>query len=150
MFDATNTIDKRTTLFIKPTLMGILTILVMSSSVLHAATLPSTQTLSLQNLERERAALIQDILSPKLDVSQRQLQLNKRQRQLSDMERMVMRDERLMNSNSTLVKNAFSNYELTFLVHAGAEDKRTASEQWLSKMSITNEAVLNTQVGFRR
>jgi hypothetical protein len=118
--------------------------------MVNAATSPSTNTLSLQNLERERAALIQDILSPALDMQQRQQLLTKRQRHLTDMERMVMRDERLLASKSPLVKNAFKQYELTFLVHAGAEKKRSASEHWLSSMNVTNDAVLNTQVGFRK
>lgn len=115
-----------------------------------AATLPRTDTLSLQNLERERAALVQDLLSPALDLQQRQQKLTKRQRQLTDMERMVMRDERLLASNSALVKNAFKQYDLTFLVHAGAEKKRSASQQWLASVNVTNSAVLATKVGFRK
>lgn len=123
---------------------------IISTSAVTAATLPSTNILSLQNLERERAALIQDILSPALNVQQRQQQLAKRQRQLTDMERMVMRDERLLNSVSPVVKNAFTQYELTFLVHAGAEHKQSASEHWLNSVNVTNSAVLNTRVGFRK
>jgi hypothetical protein len=106
--------------------------------------------LSLQNLERERAALIEDILSPGLDVQQRQQKLIKRQRQLTDMERMVMRDERLLASASSLVKNAFKEYELTFLVHAGAENKDSARAHWLKSVNVTSDAVFNTQVGFRK
>lgn len=130
--------------------INIVGFLLLGSVMVNAATSPSTNTLSLQNLERERAALIQDILSPAFDMQQRQQLLTKRQRQLTDMERMVMRDERLLASKSPLVKNAFKQYELTFLVHAGAEKKRSASEHWLSSMNVTNEAVLSTQVGFRQ
>jgi len=116
----------------------------------QAASNSSTADLSLQNLERERAALIQDLLSPSLDVKQRQQQLKKRQRQLTDMERMVMRDERLLSSPSALVKNAFDHYELTFLVHAGAEKKRSAAEHWLASMNVSNDAILGARVGFRK
>ena len=108
------------------------------------------KTLSLKNLERERAAMIQDLLNPKLSLDQRLQQLAKRQRHLTDMERMVMRDERLMASKSRLVKQAFENYESTFLVHAGAEQKRSASEQWLANIKLSNKEVLNAKAGFRK
>jgi uncharacterized protein YlxW (UPF0749 family) len=132
-----------------------LSIIVISISLVtvftaQSATNSSTNDLSLQNLERERAALIQDLLSPSLDVEQRQVQLKKRQRQLTDMERMVMRDERLLSSSTDLVKNAFGQYELTFLVHAGAEKKRSAGEHWLATMNISNDAILGARVGFRK
>ncbi|MFT6268383.1 MAG: hypothetical protein ACJAVV_001191 [Alphaproteobacteria bacterium] len=130
--------------------ISIMGFLFVGSVTANAATSASMKTLSLQNLERERAALIQDILSPALDIQQRQQQLIKRQRHLTDMERMVMRDERLLVSTSPLVKNAFKQYDLTFLVHAGAENKRSASEHWLSTMNVTSDAVLNTQVGYRK
>jgi hypothetical protein len=122
----------------------------LSSTNANANSRSSGSILSLENLERERAAFIQDILSPSLNTQQRRLQLKKRQRQLTDMERMVMRDERLLSSTSPLVKVAFTEYELTFLVHAGAEHKQSASEHWLNQMNVTSEAVLNTQIGFRK
>lgn len=129
---------------------ALITLTVLSSSLASAASKTSTNTLSLQNLERERAALIEDILSPTLDLQQRQAQLKKRQRQLTDMERMVMRDERLMSSSSMFVQKAFNEYELTFLVHAGAEKKQSASEHWLNEVNITTDAVLNTSMSFRK
>jgi hypothetical protein len=107
-------------------------------------------TLSLQNLERERAALINDMLDMNLDMSQRLSKITKRQRQLTDMERMVMRDERLLNTQSTLVTNAFAQYEQTFLVHAGAEQNRSASQQWLANVNISNDAVLNSRMAYRK
>jgi len=108
------------------------------------------KALSLQNLERERAAFIQDMLHPSLTLQQRLQKIAKRQRQLSDMERMVMRDERLLASKSMLVKHAFDNYDTTFLVHAGAEQNRNASEQWLAKVNLSSASILNTQAGFRK
>jgi hypothetical protein len=136
-------------------LFMFLTLVMCTSTVTLAASKVNghqltKDTLSLQNLERERAALIQDFLSLTLDIQQRQQQLVKRQRQLSDMERMVMRDERLLSSGSPFVKQAFSQYELTFLVHAGAENKQSASEHWLKSINVSNDAILNTKTGFRK
>lgn len=108
------------------------------------------QTLSLKNLERERAAFINDLLSPAILLHERVELLNKRQQHLTDMERMVMRDERLLNSDSTLVKRAFDEYETTFLVHAGAEKSLNAAQQWLDQVKFNNAAILNTRVGFRK
>ncbi|MDT0594059.1 hypothetical protein [Glaciecola petra] len=106
--------------------------------------------LSLKNLERERAALINDLLSPSLMLQERLNLLNKRQQHLTDMERMVMRDERLLNSDSTIVMRAFNEYETTFLVHAGAEKSLSAAQQWLDQVNFNNEAILNARVGFRK
>lgn len=114
------------------------------------ASVRGVSTLSLQNLERERAALIQDLLRPDLTIEQRSLQLSKRQRQLTDMERMVMRDERLAQSDSAHVKRAFDDFDRTFLVHAGAENKRNAGEQWLATINMSNQAIMNARMGFRK
>jgi hypothetical protein len=139
-----------TVLHVKKLSIIISSISLITVFSVQSATNSSTNDLSLQNLERERAAFIQDLLSPSLDVEQRLVQLKKRQRQLTDMERMVMRDERLLSSSSDLVKNAFGEYELTFLVHAGAEQKLSASEHWLATMNISNDAILGARVGFRK
>lgn len=128
---------------------GIVVIL-SALNVNHSYANNNTNTLSLQNLERERAALIQDILDPSLDVSQRLQKINKRQRQLTDMERMVMRDERLLNGQSRLVKKAFDTYDKTFLVHAGAENNRSAKQQWFATIKLSNDAVLNTRLAYRK
>lgn len=108
------------------------------------------QALSLKNLERERAALINDLLSPSLMLQERLNLLNKRQQHLTDMERMVMRDERLLNSESNIVARAFNDYETTFLVHAGAEKSLSAAQQWLDQVNFNNAAILNARVGFRK
>jgi TolA-binding protein len=104
---------------------------------------------SLKNLERERAALISDLLDVEADSQQRMAKIKLKQRQLSDMERMVLRDERLVQSNSRLAQKAFENYDLTFLVHAGAEKQKSATEQWLSQVRLTNKSILNSKAGFR-
>ncbi|GBL05405.1 hypothetical protein [Glaciecola sp. KUL10] len=104
---------------------------------------------TLKNLERERAALINDLLDTEADAQQRLSKIKLKQRQLSDMERMVLRDERLVQSNSRLAQKAFENYDLTFLVHAGAEQKKSATEQWLNQVRLTNKRILSSKAGFR-
>ena len=111
--------------------------------------LQANELFTLKNLERERATLIADFLSTHLDASQKQQSLKQRQRQLADMERMVLRDERLLNTQSSMVIKAFKEYELTFLVHAGAEKKLNAMNQWLSNVKLTNDSVMNAQAGYR-
>lgn len=110
----------------------------------------NASTLSLDNLERQRAALVSDMLNPAISVEQRSLIITKRMRALTDMERMVIRDTRLLQSNQAAVKRAFDNYESTFLVHAGAENKRNATEQWLTNINLSNKSVMNTVTGFRK
>ncbi len=128
----------------------IITFIFLGSISAANATSKSTHTLSLQNLERERAALIDDLLNPTLNMQERMQKLNKRQRHLTDIERMVMRDERLISQPSKWVKQAFDNYDSTFLVHAGAEQKLKAGQQWLSHIQLTNEAVSNTRMTYRK
>ena len=146
----TRVTDKTTSRISRWSMVLALSVLSTFTAPVYSASKATNNTLSLQNLERERAALIQDMLSPALNIEQRQQQLAKRQRQLTDMERMVMRDERLLSSTSSLVTNAFSSYELTFLVHAGAERKQSAAQHWLTVMNITGDAVLDSHVGFRK
>lgn len=110
----------------------------------------SSNTLSLDNLERERASLVKDLLNTKIDMQERALLMSKRQRSLSDMERMVMRDERLLQSNSMRVKKAFDQYDNTFLVHAGAEHQRSASQQWFENINFSNKAIMQSKLGFRK
>ncbi len=110
----------------------------------------ASSTLSLDNLERERAAFIHDLLDVSLDHQTRLQALGKRQRTLVDMERMVMRDERLVNDASHHVQRAFADYESTFLVHAGAETNKTASEQWLANIKLNNQAIMQATPGFRK
>lgn len=132
----------------------VLTLLLMAfflvNTSAYASSKNSVSILSLENLERERAALIKDIVNPKLNGEKRAHNIAKRQRSLTDMERMVMRDTRLLQSNNKLVKRAFADYDTTFLVHAGAEKNRSASEQWLVGVNLTNHAVMNTTTGFRK
>jgi hypothetical protein len=65
------------------------------------------------------------------------------------MERMVLRDDRIAMSNSVMAKKAFERYELTFLVHAGSESKKTPIAHWLHSLNITDENIDKSQSGAR-
>lgn len=123
--------------------------LLICGLVACSGAMANNEPLSLSNLERERAALVKDLLDPSLDFEARLASIDRRQRQLTDMERMVIRDERLLSSKSPMVKRAFDNYELTFLVHAGAENKQTATAQWLEQVNFSSESVLRARAGYR-
>lgn len=129
-----------------------LTITITASAMLSLCSLQlvnANELFTLKNLERERATLISDFLSTKLDGQQKQQRLQQRQRQLADMERMVLRDERLLSTKSSMVENAFKEYEKTFLVHAGAEQQMNAMNQWLKSVNVSNEVVLSAKAGYR-
>mgnify|MGYP001168127796 CR=1 FL=1 len=76
---------------------------------------------SLQNLERERAAMIETLLDSGIKNSERQRKIEISRSQLIDLERMVLRDQSLKGKNTRAIQMAFKNYDLTFLVHASIE-----------------------------
>ncbi|MDU0356411.1 hypothetical protein RS130_23185 [Paraglaciecola aquimarina] len=104
---------------------------------------------SLENLERERAALLNIQLDPSLDLHQRQQKSQNIYRRLVDMERMVLRDDRVTSSSSQLAQNAFNRYELTFLVHSSAEKKLPPMSHWLSELDLTSQSILSAKAGHR-
>jgi hypothetical protein len=104
---------------------------------------------SLENLERERAALLSAQLDSSLDLSQRQQKVQGIYRRLVDIERMVLRDDRVTSSSSQLAKNAFDKYELTFLVHSSAEKSLPPLSHWMSELDLTTDTVLSAKTGHR-
>ena len=93
-------------------------------AVATAACLAATgaaQAGTLENLERERAIMVETILDPSLTAVERQRKIVLSQNRLVDLERMVIRDKSLAGKNTPVVKKAFENYDLTFLVHASVE-----------------------------
>lgn len=105
--------------------------------------------LTLENLERERAAMLNTFTSDQITPKQQQMSMNSSYRRLTDVERMVLRDDRLLNNQSAIVQRAFQNYELTFLIHASAEKKLLPMELWLSELNITSNSILSTKKGRR-
>lgn len=100
---------------------------------------------TLENLERERAELIRTALSPSISAAERAEQISFKTRHMVDMERMVMRDDRLLGINSLLVRRAFNNYDLTFMVHASIENSRYVVDHWLEHQGLTSVAILTAR-----
>jgi len=101
---------------------------------------------SLENLERERALVIEIILNPDLSPAERQEKLQALRPRLVDLERMVLRDKKLNGRNTPTVRRAFENYDLTFLVHAATEHKLTLQDNWLSQLGLTTQSVMSASV----
>jgi len=105
--------------------------------------------LTLENLERERAAMLNTFTSDQITAKKQQMSINSSYRRLTDVERMVLRDDRLLNNQSAIVQRAFKNYELTFLIHASAEKNILPMDLWLSELNITSNSILSTKKGRR-
>ncbi len=104
---------------------------------------------SLENMERERAMMIETMLSGDIDNTQRQGRLQIARTRLVDLERMVLRDKTLIGKNQPLVRAAFDNYDLTFVVHASVEKNRSVADHWLSEIGLSTQAIMNARTGRR-
>ena len=116
-------------------------VLILSSGLAAADTL--------DNLERERALLIDAMLDPALAPADRQARLESEQRRLVDLERMVLRDESLKGRNTPTVRKAFANYDLTFLVHAALEKKVSLIDNWLDQVGVSTNTLMAARKGMR-
>lgn len=106
-------------------------------------------TRSLAGMERERAALVNNMLVFELTPLERERKLSISSRRLVDMERMVIRDDRLLGSTSPMVKAAFKDYDRSFLVHAAAEHKRHVMDHWFSVVGLDTDAIMTSQKRYR-
>ena len=104
---------------------------------------------TLDNMERERAQLIEAMLDAEATPADRQVRMETAQRRLIDLERMVLRDEDLVGRNTPNVRRAFANYDLTFLVHASAEKNLTVADTWLEQLGISTQSLLAAKAGRR-
>jgi hypothetical protein len=104
---------------------------------------------TLENLERERALLIDTMLSAELDAAERQTKVEAAKVRLLDLERMVLRDDKLQGRATPDVRRAFANYDLTFLAHSAAEHDRAPIDVWLEQLGVSTEAVLSARRGRR-
>ncbi len=104
---------------------------------------------SLENLERERAMMMQALLSADLSAKDRQKKVALSRNRLIDLERMVMRDKKLVGRNTPAVRAAFESYDLTFLVHASIERDRALLDHWLAQVGVSTQSLMNAQVGRR-
>ncbi len=104
---------------------------------------------SLENLERERAMMMQALLSADLSAKDRQKNVALSRNRLIDLERMVMRDKKLVGRNTPAVRAAFESYDLTFLVHASMERERALLDHWLAQVGVSTQSLMNAEVGRR-
>lgn len=104
---------------------------------------------TLENMERERAIMLETVLSGDISVAERQRTLTVSKARLADLERMVLRDDSLIGQDKPAIRNAFENYDLTFIVHASAEHNRAVADHWLSELGLTTQAVMNARNGRR-
>lgn len=104
---------------------------------------------TLENMERERALLIESMLDPSLGPAERQARSEAGQRRLVDLERMALRDDSLKGRNTPAVRRAFANYDLTFLVHAGIEKKMSLGDLWLEQVGVSTQSLMAAKKGFR-
>ena len=104
---------------------------------------------SLQNLERQRAAMIETLLDSGIKNSERQRKIEISRGQLIDLERMVLRDQSLKGKNTRAIQMAFKNYDLTFLVHASIEKGKSVSDHWIGEVGLTTASLMNARMGRR-
>ena len=93
--------------------------------------------------------MIETMLSGDIDNTQRQGRLEISRTRLIDLERMVLRDKTLLGKNQPLVRAAFDNYDLTFVVHASVEQNRSLADHWLSEIGLSTQAIMNARSGRR-
>ena len=106
----------------------------------------SAQAGTLENLERERALVIESILDPNLTPEERAQKIEGSKARLVDLERMVLRDKKLNGRNTPTVRRAFENYDLTFMIHAATERKLSLTDNWLSQLGITTQGVMSASI----
>lgn len=122
---------------------------VLAAVLAAAATAPVQAAETLENLERERALTVQTFIDPALGPAERAGKLEVAQRRLTDLERMTIRDDSLTGDTSPVVRVAFKNYDLTFLVHGSVERNVTLIDQWMEQIGITTDSLMTARVGRR-
>ena len=119
-----------------------------AASIAFISTAPA-QAGSVENLERERAMVLQAILMPDLGPDERLVKIGASQRRLVDLERIVLRDDSLTARATPAVRTAFQNYDLTFLMHAATEKKMLMVDNWFTAMGLTTQSIMATRTGPR-
>ncbi len=122
---------------------------ILAAATIIAALSSGVQAGTLENLERERALLIETLISGDLSERERQRKVTLARARLIDLERIVLRDKSLTKKNTPAVRAAFDNYDLTFMVHASVEKNRMLTDHWLNEIGVSTQSLMNTQVGRR-
>ncbi len=123
--------------------------LLASAVIVGALAAGTAQAGTLENLERERALLIETMLSPSMTSQERQQKVAVAKHRLVDLERMVLRDQSLVGKNRPVVRKAFENYDLTFLVHSAIEKNQSLVDQWLDQVGVSTHNLMNARLGRR-
>ena len=113
------------------------------------ATLGMTATAqagSIENMERERALVIGQILDPAMSSQMRWERMEYSKRRMVDLERIALNDKTLQDNRKPSVLRAFREYELSFLVHAATESQRPITVHWLETMGLTTSDLMNARV----
>ena len=117
--------------------------------VLMAGFSVPTHAGSLENMERERALLLDSMLTSELTPEKRQTKIEMSRNRLIDLERLVLRDKSLVGKSTPSVRAAYENYDLTFLVHASTEHNRLLFDHWLQQVGVSTESLMNARIGRR-
>jgi len=127
----------------RPRLLALLAL-----GMVLAAALPARAG-TLENMERERALMLETLLSADMTAADRQKHIDLSRTRLVDLERMVLRDKSLTGRNTPQVRAAFDNYDLTFLVHASVEKNRSLLDHWLAEIGVSTQTLMNARAGRR-
>ena len=106
----------------------------------------SAQAGSIENMERERAIVISQILDPAMSSQTRWKRMGYSKRRTVDLERIALNDKSLQDSRKHSVMRAFREYELSFLVHAATESQRPITVHWLETMGLTTSDLMNARI----
>jgi len=106
----------------------------------------TAQAGSIENMERERALVIGQILDPAMSSQMRWERMGYSKRRMADLERIALNDKTLQDSRKPFVLRAFREYELSFLVHAATESQRPITVHWLETMGLTTSDLMNARV----
>lgn len=122
---------------------------ITAAITLFAATASVAVAGPLENLERERAILVDTLLDPELAAGDRQAKVEIAKARLVDLERIVLRDDGLVGRNTPTVRRAFANYDLTFLIHASLENNTSVIDTWFGEVGVSTAALMAARQGRR-
>ena len=105
----------------------------------------SAQAGSIENMERERALVIGQILDPAMSSQTRWERMGYSKRRMANLERIALNDKTLQDSRKPSVLRVFRKYELSFLVHAATESQRPITVHWLEAMGLTTSDLMNAR-----
>ena len=124
-------------------------VLPVVAAALFMSTAAVVQAGTLENLERERAIMIETLLDPALTAPERGHKIATSKHRLVDLERLVLRDKTLKGKNTPVVRKAFESYDLTFIVHAAVEKNTPVIDHWLEQVGVSTHTLMTARVGRR-